>query len=555
MTKPILPYLISFLFLLSATLFATDPLYYETGGYGTSTDGGLGGTVYRVTNLKSSGEGSLRYGIEEVEGARIIVFEVGGVIDLEESSIDVKEDDLTIAGQTAPSPGITLIKGGLKVRADDVVVQHIAIRVGDAGYTSSDAGWEPDGFNVSTSNVVFDHCSVSWSIDENMSVSRGGEDVTFYRCLIAEGLSHSIHSKDEHSCGTLVMDGSTDISIIGNMYAHNYRRHPRLKPETSVLFANNVAYNYGIYAAHIGGEQGDGYSDDPGSGSFIGNAFFKGKDGWDDYFIEGHKGDFDKDMDPGNGEAYLEDNIMLNRLTGDTLTSHDEHITILTSPVSVPDGFVAVEARQNLEDVLKYVGSRPGDRSDIDTRIIQSLIDGTGSIINGQDTVGGYPDYDSTYRSLTVPSNANDQRVWLDSISTSLEVDTTLNDTAFLSFVDTYWISDTTDYNGDDDEEEDPDTTVNVTITESAINSLSCYPNPVTENAYVSFTVNKSLNLSVKLYDLLGKEIALLGEGFYTKGSHRIAISKSDYNLSGGIYIIHLTGDKNNIQTLKLSIR
>lgn len=432
--KDLIYILIFLALIIPLNIKSQDFHYHQTHGFGTNGLAGLNGDVYKVTNLNANGPGSLRACIE-MSGPRIIVFEVGGIIDLDKTDLTINEGNLTIAGQTAPYPGITIIKGGLNVRANNVVVQHITIRIGDAGYNNS-VGWEPDGFNVSTSDVVFDHCSVSWSVDENMSVSSGGSNITFYRCIVAEGLSNSIHYKGKHSCGTLVMDNSTSISIIGCLYAHNFRRHPRLKDGTQVLYANNVVYNYGIYAAHIGGEQGEGYSVNPGQGSFIGNTFLKGPDGWDNYFLEGHKGDFDKNMNPGNGKAYLCDNIMLDRETGDALIPYDEHITILDAPVALPLGFQPIESFENVEMVLKCAGSRPAERSDIDTRIIQSIIDGNGSIINCQDEVGGYPEYKDTERAITVPDGIETKRAWLDSISITLEQDRDIDVSGLLTFIE-----------------------------------------------------------------------------------------------------------------------
>ena len=90
------------------------------------TDGGRGGEIVRVTNLNNDGPGSLREAIA-MEGPRIVVFEVGGVIDLEKQTITISNPDITIAGQTAPSPGITLIRGGIDVKTHDVILQHLRI--------------------------------------------------------------------------------------------------------------------------------------------------------------------------------------------------------------------------------------------------------------------------------------------------------------------------------------------------------------------------------------------------------------------------------------------
>ena len=100
-------------------------------GWASQTPGGRGGQIIRVTNLNSEGPGSLRAAIE-ADGPRIVVFEVGGVIDLEKNTLRLRNPFITIAGQTAPSPGITLIRGGMDITAHDVIVQHLRIRPGSA---------------------------------------------------------------------------------------------------------------------------------------------------------------------------------------------------------------------------------------------------------------------------------------------------------------------------------------------------------------------------------------------------------------------------------------
>ncbi|WP_255681385.1 hypothetical protein [Natrinema sp. SYSU A 869] len=147
--------------------------------------------VLTVTTLEGSGEGSLRWAIDQ-RGPRVVVFEVGGVVDLEGESLAVDRPGLYVAGQTAPSPGITLIRGGLSVDADNVIVQHVRVRPGD------DIPAEIDCLsNAGGSNVIFDHCSVSWGTDESVSTNSGPEkpDVTFSNNLIAECLNDSIHPK------------------------------------------------------------------------------------------------------------------------------------------------------------------------------------------------------------------------------------------------------------------------------------------------------------------------------------------------------------------------
>ena len=154
-----------------------------------------------------------------------MVFEVGGVIDMKRKELHIREPFLTIAGQTAPSPGITLIKTGLNIRANDVVIRHIRIRTGADGQAKR-SGWDPDALGtISAARVIVDHCTMSWAIDENMSASgprfqganvdewrrNTSHDITFSYNAAYEGLADSSHPKGEHSKGSLVHDNVTNI--------------------------------------------------------------------------------------------------------------------------------------------------------------------------------------------------------------------------------------------------------------------------------------------------------------------------------------------------------
>jgi hypothetical protein len=232
-------------------------------GWAATTPGGRGGKLIRVTNLNADGPGSFKAAIE-TKGPRIVVFEVGGVIDMGRKEINIREPFLTIAGQTAPSPGITLIKTGMNVRTHDVIVRHIRIRTGADGQPKR-SGWEPDAFGtVSAYNVIVDHCTFSWALDENMSSSgprfkgkditewraNTSHDVTFSYNAAYEGLADSSHSKGEHSKGSLVHDNVTNILYYRNLWANNQERSPLFKGGVHGAIVNNVIFNPGAKAVH-----------------------------------------------------------------------------------------------------------------------------------------------------------------------------------------------------------------------------------------------------------------------------------------------------------------
>jgi len=359
----------------------------------------------RVTTLAADGPGSLRSALDAA-GPRLIVFEVGGVIDLGGSSLVVRNPHLVIAGQTAPDPGITLIRGGLSVQTHDVVVQHLAVRPGDGAKGAVDAlGAHRSSGEVY--DVVFDHCSATWGIDENLSVSGPADvepaatarDVTLRSCLIAEGLSHAGHPKGEHSKGTLIHDGVRGVTITGCLFAHNRERNPRLKGGTRTVVAGNVMYNWGSACVGVGA-RGNRKTLEPAEAVIAGNTAIAGPDTRGKVFV--------KSNDPG-ARVYLRNNAT-------ALPLADAGVVQLSAP---PFPFVEVPA--DLEGVLRTAGARPARRDPIDARIVQSVRNRDGRIIDSQEEVGGYPVRPATRRALTVPDDAAARQRWLDKMAAELE--------------------------------------------------------------------------------------------------------------------------------------
>src|SRR5688572_24087442 len=131
-------------------------------GWAAHTAGGRGGKIIKVTTLAADGAGSFVEALN-TRGPRVIVFEVGGVIDLGKRELKITEPFLTVAGQTAPSPGITLIKTGIDIATHDVIIQHLRIRTGSAGASVKDK-WAPDSIStINAHNIIVDHCSLTWA--------------------------------------------------------------------------------------------------------------------------------------------------------------------------------------------------------------------------------------------------------------------------------------------------------------------------------------------------------------------------------------------------------
>jgi len=375
-------------------------------GWAATTPGGRGGQVLRVTTLAAEGPGSLAEALR-TPGPRIVVFEVAGVIDLKLQELRITEPYLTIAGQTAPSPGITLIRGGLTIATHDVVVRHLRIRPGTGGLRQG-AGVDFDAITTVSGarDVIVDHCSLTWATDENLSASgtrfvgatpdawraNVSHRITFSNNLLAEGLRHATHAKGEHSKGSLIHDNSTDILIVGNLYAHNYERSALFKGGTRAQFLNNLIYDPGQRAVHYNlvDEEWAEHLDRKQIGelSLRGNVLRAGPSTEPlAFFLFGGSGDV---------RVFMEDNLAVDRigqplpLIGRYSTSRAGVLPMRAAP-PLPLGVRLLAAADVQDAVLAHAGARPWDRDDVDRRILANVVEGRGAIIDHEDEVGGYP--------------------------------------------------------------------------------------------------------------------------------------------------------------------
>lgn len=221
-------------------------------GYGKYTTGGRGGKILIVTNLNDSGEGSLRNAIEQ-KGARTVLFAVDGTIELK-SPLRINNDSITIAGQSAPGDGICLKDYPLTINASNVIVRYIRVRVGDRHNRDSDG---VGGGRYGQKNVILDHISVSWSIDECLSIYKT-ENLTVQWCLITHSLHTSIHTKGSHGFGGIW--GGYKATFHHNLLANHASRNPRFASVDGtkwVDYRNNVVYNWGFKTAYGGGHHAE----------------------------------------------------------------------------------------------------------------------------------------------------------------------------------------------------------------------------------------------------------------------------------------------------------
>ncbi len=367
-------------------------------GFGTETTAGRGGQIIKVTNLSDSGTGSLRAAIS-ASGPRIIVFEVGGVINLQ-SDLRITNGYCTIAGQTAPGNGIMLKGYGLRITASDILIQHIAIRVGDDGRTATGAWDNADCLQITGSgshNIVIDHVSLSWGIDETASVwASNAYNITFSHNIIAEALMKSAHTEGSHSKGLLIGgDGNNpkNIAIINNLFAHNVDRNPQLKEGTTTVIANNVMYNAGD--AYSTSNMTRNYTSEITKASYHGNVFKDGaQTGAGTYSIKAEA------VLLAGSQFYAGDNVNLKR--PNYLVKDGNGYQVSSPPVTIPN-YTPIHNSQTMDYVLANVGSRPAQRDSADRRIVDEARNGTGS--RKDHSAGLWPSYPQTMRSFSVPLN------------------------------------------------------------------------------------------------------------------------------------------------------
>jgi hypothetical protein len=251
---------------MHTVLHAQQPAFPGAEGYGMYTTGGRGGIVYYVTdtsdNATNPAVGTFRYGVEKLSGTRTILFKVSGTISLR-NQIIIRNGNITIAGQTAPGDGICLKNYTIRLNASNIIVRYIRSRLGDVTAYVDDA-MDANGSApvVSIQNIIVDHCSLSWSIDEVGSFY-DNKNFTLQWSILSESLYHSVDPKGNHGYGGIW--GGQGATFHHNLLAHNTSRNPRFcgarytgdTINEIVDMRNNVIYNWGNLNSSYGGEGGN----------------------------------------------------------------------------------------------------------------------------------------------------------------------------------------------------------------------------------------------------------------------------------------------------------
>ena len=230
-------------------------------GGGMYTTGGRGGKVYHVTNLNDSGAGSFR-AAAEASGKRIVVFDVAGTVHLT-SDLRIRNGNLTVAGQTAPGGGVCIAGGTVVIDADNVIIRYMRFRLGDLNTGGNLSDGSDTIWGRYHKDIILDHCSMSWSIDECASFY-ANQNFTMQWCLLTESLRKSAHGKGDHGYGGIW--GGRNASFHHNLLANHDSRNARIDHpgiygsylsthRGNVDYRNNVIYNWGSNTTY-GGEDG-----------------------------------------------------------------------------------------------------------------------------------------------------------------------------------------------------------------------------------------------------------------------------------------------------------
>lgn len=409
----------------------TLPAFPGAEGHGRYTSGGRGGAVYHVTNLEDDKDnppyGSLRYCLNK-SGARTIVFDVAGTIFLDDY-LDIKQGNVTIAGQTAPGEGICIAGYPVRISSSNVIMRFIRVRMGDLHLEVEDDALG----GRAISNVIVDHCSCSWSIDECVSFY-GDKNFTMQWCIISESLRYSNHQKGGHGYGGIW--GGPSASFHHNLLAHHSSRTPRLGhdyqvPEVdNVDLRNNVIYNYGAVVGAYGAE---------GMNANIINCYYKpgpstktgstrrsmimginpndpkadnydpNRPKWGEYFVSGNWCSSRSDIYATPTDAYeracSQDNWnygIYNSISA-SITAAEKKAMRRSQPLDA--GLVTTHSAQNaFEKVLATAGCSL-DRDIIDERIVKETREGKATFKGNVSKVGGIIDSQNDLKPSGAPAD------------------------------------------------------------------------------------------------------------------------------------------------------
>lgn len=388
------------------------PAFPTVEGGGVNSQGGRGSAeqpadVYVVTNLTDDVHnpqpGSLRYGLERRDRSdsnknypRIITFAVSGVINIDPTASKSERrfnigSNTTLLGQTAPGEGITVYGASIKFSGENIISRYIRFRLGE--------GYDQDAATATGSNIVIDHCTFTWGVDESFSAKEIINSSIQYN-IIANSMTFpdktgvnntdaeimSGESEAKHGMGSII--NGYEVSYTHNLWANHGTRNPRFEGgftynnvsyNNALEFSNNVVYNWGHNSGY-GGERGSGRT------NMIGNYYKPGPNTIEKVYTRIF------DIDGSTSKYYFKDNVMTSSadVTADNKLGFYEvtDSAILSSPVELANPYTATSGEEAFNDVMNSVGASYA-RDAQDARLINEVRTGTGGFINDEFEAGG----------------------------------------------------------------------------------------------------------------------------------------------------------------------
>ncbi len=397
-----------------------------------------GGTVevYHVTSLDADGPGSLAdavgdgvtTGDDSETVGRIVVFDVGGIIEVPDT-LYINRNNITLLGQTAPGDGITLTGGDLRIGngRKNVIIRYMRVR------PTNKNGGEPDGIGGQwNQDVIIDHCSTSWFVDEGLTLYAGnaenatykqGQRLTVQDTITAESMRLSGHFKGAHGYGGIL--GGTNATYYRNLFAHHDSRSPRLdRALQKTDIQNNMVYNWGVTNSAYGGEPTSPHNQvlNPSKINYANNYYSFGPSTREDRKprIYDFK-DLAKTVDgvTYKSQFYMENNyvdgypdVTADNWLGKAVNNAANQVERMSEPFSLGDALYpdlnvskVIPSAEVKDAILPGIGATLPKRDATDARIIADAKNRTGRIINNSDEVGGISGFDTVENPFEIPAD------------------------------------------------------------------------------------------------------------------------------------------------------
>lgn len=363
---------LTIIILISSAAFSQQLAFPGAEGFGRFASGGRGGSVYAVTNLNDSGQGSFRDAVSQPK--RTVVFNVSGVIKIGDK---IKAaPDITIAGQTAPGQGITVYGNSVSF-GGNTIVRYMRFR-GSINMARGACVVVADSLD----KLILDHISVEWGRWDNLHI-KYSTNVTLQNCLVAESIQ-------PQNFGALI-ERPEYVTMYHCLWADNHSRNPKAKAK--IEYVNNVIYNWGT-SGFVGGHSAEDHYQD-----IAGNYFIAGPNSTDNFLA----------MFTATDHVYAQNNMVdLNKdgvLNGRLITNDDfikEKATVLTQPSMLPKSNLKIGTPQQAYQITITQAGSSLHRDAVDTRIIGYVtsLGKTGKEFKTEADAGGQPAVDEQHSTL-----------------------------------------------------------------------------------------------------------------------------------------------------------